>query len=73
MLSGSLAQPCALARLTVHALLARFRLLLPDLENPSGTDARAGVFQVRHAVSDAGERSVFRKSDLTRNATIRQI
>ena len=60
-------------RLTVHALLARFRLLLPDLEKTSGTDARAGFFQVRHAVSDAGERSVFRKSDLTRNATIRQI
>ena len=73
MLSGSLAQPCALARLTVHALLARFRLLLPDLEKASGTDARAGFFQVRHAVSDAGERSVFRKSDLTRNATICQI
>ena len=73
MLSGGLAQPCSLARLAVPALLERFRLLLPDLENPSGTDARAGVFQVRHAVSDAGERSVFRKSDLTRNATIRQI
>ena len=73
MLSGSLAQPCALARLTVHALLARFRLLLPDLEKTSGTDARAGIFQVRHAVSDAGERSVFRKSDLRRIDTHSQI
>ena len=49
MLSGSLAQPCALARLTVHALLARFRLLLPDLEKTSGTDALAGLFKVRAA------------------------
>ena len=73
MLSGSLAQHCALARLTVHALLARFRLLLSDLEKTSGTDALAGLFKVRHAVSDAGESSVFRKSDLARNATIRQI
>ena len=73
MLSGSLAQPCALARLTVHALLARFRLLLPDLEKTSGTDALAGLFKVRHAVSYAGERSVFRKSDLRRNASHSQI
>ena len=73
MLSGSLAQPCSLARLAVPALLERFRLLLPDLEKTSGTDPLAGLFQVRHAVSDAGERSVFRKSDLTRNATICQI
>ena len=63
MLSAGLAQPCSPARLAVRTLLARFRLLLPDLENPSGTDARAGIFQVRHAVSDAGEHGVFRKTD----------
>ena len=73
VLSGSLAQPCALARLTVHALLARFRLLLPDLEKTSGTDPLAGLFQVRHAASHAGERSVYRKSDLRRNASHYQI
>ena len=48
-------------------------LLLPDLEKTSGNDARAGIFQVRHAVSDAGERSVFRKSDLRRIDTHSQI
>ena len=73
MLSGSLAQPCSLARLAVHTLLARFRLLLPDLEKTSGTDALAGLFQVRHAVSYAGERSVYRKSDLRRIASHSQI
>ena len=73
MLSGSLAQPCSLARLAVAALLERFRLLLPDLEKTSGTDARAGIFQVRHAVSDTGERSVYRKSDLRRIASHSQI
>ena len=73
MLSGSLAQPCSLARLAVPALLERFRLLLPDLEKTSGTDPLAGLFQVRHAVSDAGERSVFRKSDLRRIDTHSQI
>ena len=73
MLSGGLAQLCSAARLAERSLLARFRLLLPDLENPSGTDARAGVFQVRHAVSDASESSVFRKSDLRRNASHSQI
>ena len=73
MLSDGLAQLCSSAQLAERSLLARFRLLLPDLAKTSGNDARAGFFQVRHAVSDAGERSVFRKSDLTRNATIRQI
>ena len=33
MLSGSLAQPCSLAGLAVHALLDAFRLLLPDVRN----------------------------------------
>ena len=47
MLSGSLAQPCSLARLAVHALVEHLRLLPADLENTSGTDARAGIFQVR--------------------------
>ena len=60
-------------RLTVHALLARFRLLLPDLEKTSGTDPLAGLFQVRHAASHAGERSVYRKSDLTAFARNDQI
>ena len=73
MLSGGLAQPCSAARLAERSLLARFRLLLPDLEKTSGSDARAGFFQVRHAVSDAGERSVFRKSDLRRIDTHSQI
>ena len=73
MLSGSLAQPCSLARLAVPALLERFRLLLPDLEKTSGTDPLAGLFQVRHAASHAGERSVYRKSDLTAFARNDQI
>ena len=73
MLPGGLAQPCSLARLTVHALLARFRLLLPDLEKTSGTDPLAGLFQVRHAVSDAGERSMYRKTDLEHSARKSQI
>ena len=73
MLSSSLAPSCTCARLAEHALLARFRLLLPDLEKTSGTDALAGIFQVRHAVSDADERSVYRKSDLRRNASHSQI
>ena len=34
------------------------------MEKTSGTDALAGLFQVRHAVSYAGERSVYRKTDL---------
>ena len=73
MLSGSLAQPCSLARLAVPALLERFRLLLPDLEKTSGTDPLAALFQVRHAASHAGERSVYRKSDLTAFTTNDQI
>ena len=73
MLSGGLAQPCSLARLAVPALLERFRLLLPDLEKTSGTDPLAGLFQVRHAASHAGERSVYRKSDLTAFARNDQI
>ena len=73
MLSGSLAQPCALARLAVHALLARFRLLLPDLEKTSGTDALAGLFKVRQQESKAGEQGMYRKTDLRRNASRSQI
>ena len=73
MLSGSLAQPCSLARHPVPALLEAFRLLLPDLEKTSGTDPLAGLFQVRHAASHAGERSVYRKSDLTAFARNDQI
>ena len=74
MLPGGLAQPCSLARLTVHAaLLARFRILLPDLENLRHARARAQIFQVRHAVSDAGERSVYRKTDLEHSARKLQI
>ena len=73
MLSGGLAQPYSLARLPVRTLLDAFRLLLPDLEKTSGTDPLAGLFQVRHAASHAGERSVYRKSDLTAFATNDQI
>ena len=73
MLPGGLAQPCSLARLTVHALLARFRILLPDLENLRHARARAQIFQVRHAVSDAGERSMYRKTDLEHSARKSQI
>ena len=73
MLSGSLAQPCSLARHSVPALLERFRLLLPDLEKTSGTDPLAGLFQVRHAASHAGERSVYRMTDLTAFARNDQI
>ena len=73
MLSGSLAQPCSLARLAVPALLERFRLLLPDLEKTSGTDPLAGLFQVGHAASHAGERSVYRMTDLTAFARNDQI
>ena len=62
MLSGSLAQPCSLARLAVHAQLEAFRLLLPDVENLSGIDARAQIFQVRQQESKAGEQGMYRKS-----------
>ena len=60
MLSGSLAQPCSLARLAVPALLERFRLLLPDLEKTSGTDPLAGIFQVRKHDSKVLEQGVYR-------------
>ena len=73
VLSGGLAELCSPARLAVRTLLARFRLLLPDLEKTSGTDPLAGLFQVRHAASHAGERSVYRKSDLTAFARNDQI
>ena len=73
MLSGSLAQPCSLARLAVPALLERFRLLLPDLEKTSGTDALAVLFKVRQQESKAGEQGMYRKSDLRRNASHSQI
>ena len=73
MLSAGLAQPCSPARLTVRTLLARFRLLLPDLEKTSGTVSAAGLFQVRQQESKAGEQGMYRKSDLTHSATKRQI
>jgi len=47
MLSAGLAQPCSPARLAVRTLLARFRLLLPDLENLRHAGARPQIFQVR--------------------------
>ena len=62
MLSDGLAQLCSSARHAVHTLLEHLRVMLPDLENTSGTDARAGIFQVRHAVSYAGEHSVYTAS-----------
>ena len=65
MLSGSFEQPCSLARLAVHALLDAFRLLLPDVENLSGIDARAQIFKVRQQDSKGIEHSVYRKTVLT--------
>ena len=65
MLSGSLAQPCSLARLTVHALLAHFRLLMSDLENLRHACARAQIFQVRQQDSKGIEHSMYRKTVLT--------
>ena len=49
-------------RLTAHALLAHFRLLLPDLEKTSERISAAGLFQVRQQESKAGEQAAFRKS-----------
>ena len=65
MLSGSLAQPCALARLTVHALLEHLRLLPADLENLRHACARAQIFQVRQQDSKGIEHSMYRKTVLT--------
>ena len=65
MLSGSLAQSCSLARLTVHALLAHFRLLMSDLENLRHACARAQIFQVRQQDSKGIEHSMYRKTVLT--------
>ena len=73
MLSGSFEQPCSLARLAVHALLDAFRLLLPDVENLSGNDARAQIFKVRQQDSKGIEHSVYRKTDLEHSARKLQI
>ena len=62
MLSGGLAQPCSLARLTVHALLARFRILLPDLENLSASINAAQIFHVWQQESKVIEQGMYRKS-----------
>ena len=72
MLSGSFEQPCSLARLAVHALLDAFRLLLPDVENLSGNNARAQIFKVRQQDSKGIEHSVYRKTVLTHIARKRQ-
>ena len=69
MLSGSLAQSCSLARLTVHALLAHFRLLI-DV-GPGKSEARlcsrSDFHQVRqhHQDSKGIEHSMYRKTVLT--------
>ena len=73
MLSGSFEQPCSLARLAVHAQLDAFRLLLPDVENLSGNDARAQIFKVRQQDSKGIEHSMYRKTDLEQNARKLQI
>ena len=49
-------------RLTVHALLARFRLLLPDLENLSASINAAQIFHVWQQESKGIEQGVYRKS-----------
>ena len=51
----------------------RVPLLLPDEENLSGNDARAQIFRVRGAASDAREQRVFRKTDLEHFARKLQI
>ena len=66
MCTGRLAQLCASARLAVRALLALLRALLRDLENLSDVNHGAQIFQVRQAALDARERSVYRKTALTR-------
>ena len=66
MCTGRLAQLCASARLAVRALLALLRALLRDLENLSDVNHGAQIFQVRQAALDARERSVYRKTVLTR-------
>ena len=60
MLSAGLAQLCSPARLAVRTLLDAFRLLLPDVENLSGNDARAQIFKVRQQDSKGIEHSVYR-------------
>ena len=72
MLSGSFAQPCSSARLTVHALLVAFRLLMSDLENLWHAPSVPQIFRVRGAASDAREHSVYRKTVLTRIEEKRQ-
>ena len=72
MLSGSFAQPCSSARLTVHALLVAFRLLMSDLENLRHAPSVPQIFRVRGAASDAREHSVYRKTVLTRIEEKRQ-
>ena len=66
MLSGSLAQPCSLARLAAHALLEHLRLLPADLENLRHARSVPQIFRVRGAASDAREHSMYRKTVLTR-------
>ena len=70
--AGSFAQLCSSARLAVPALLALLRALLRDLENLSAVTHGAQIFQVRRAASDARERSVYRKTVLTRIEEKRQ-
>ena len=72
MCTGRLAQLCASARLAVPALLALLRALLRDLKNLSAVTHGAQIFQVRRAASDARERSVYRKTVLTRIEEKRQ-
>ena len=64
--AGSFEQLCSSARLAVPALLALLRALLRDLENLSDVNHGAQIFQVRQAALDAHERSVYRKTALTR-------
>ena len=71
-LSGSSAQLSSSRQLATPRLLERFRLLLPDLENLRHACARPQIFQVRRAASDARERSVYRKTVLTRIEEKRQ-
>ena len=48
--------------LSEYALLARFRLLLADLENSSDGNSSAAILQVRQQESKAGEQGMFRKT-----------
>ena len=62
MLSGSFAQPCSSARLTVHALLVAFRLLMSDLENLRHAPSVPQIFQVRRQESKVLEQGMYHKS-----------